>query len=627
MKKALTLIIFLSLLFSLVSCFPNGSKKGAPGCGTVPSSKEALPMEIDETMKEHVHFYDPEDGDSIKLSQCKYDGCHVLGRIVGEDEMAPVLKELFYCDEKKEEITAFCREFYDDIKQAKPYDPERDAYKENSLLSIISRKAVKKAELLDEYRDIVSDIDDVAELFSLLNNGLYAKQSAENRQFATEFQEYYYKIELACYNSMYREYVFREEDGWDSETLDDEIDTAQEYSDKELTELQDAADALDDEISGMDDPFSSDAPELMEKYVEASNALARRLGYSDYYDYAFSNEYFRDYTYGDIASFTSYVKEYIVPLWVEYDEKNIYDSVSEMPDFAYSSVYGSFVTDDDACASLYSFLKKVEACQSGKDSYYESADNAFKLGRVRTSVDSGAFGTAFTGYLSCVGSPYMCFTNNYTGVLTFVHEHGHYFACIEDSSDQVSFDVNEAQSQGAEMLYFAHLEDFFEGHSDASYGACLDHKIYTDLMTIIECCAVNEFEMALYSNDFSGVEDPDGKIADGVTSDEYDYLFDCILSDYGLTADRPLWRISALGNPCYYISYAVSLIPSFEVLVLSKTEGFESAAKAYLSFFEFPFDAGFEERDVSDVEYMCSFAGLASPFEESSFASICNALG
>ena len=146
-------------------------------------------------------------------------------------------------------------------------------------------------------------------------------------------------------------------------------------------------------------------------------------------------------------------------------------------------------------------------------------------------------------------------------------------------------------------------------------------------MTIIECCAVNEFEMALYSNDFSGVEDPDGKIADGVTSDEYDYLFDCILSDYGLTADRPLWRISALGNPCYYISYAVSLIPSFEVLVLSKTEGFESAAKAYLSFFEFPFDAGFEERDVSDVEYMCSFAGLASPFEESSFASICNALG
>ena len=190
----------------------------------------------------------------------------------------------------------------------------------------------------------------------------------------------------------------------------------------------------------------------------------------------------------------------------------------------------------------------------------------------------------------------------------------------------MSYDVNETQSQGAELLYTLYLRDFLDERGISGYKKAATELIAFDLLSVVYSTANDEFERALYTGAYDGIPDPQGKFADGISADEYDYLYERILSTYEFETGDNYWRNTVTKSPCYYISYAVSMTASLGIFAKAEISGYEKGVEAYLKLFEFPLTEEYENRDVSDVEFMCESAGIGSPFEKGAYALISKAL-
>jgi oligoendopeptidase F len=101
--------------------------------------------------------------------------------------------------------------------------------------------------------------------------------------------------------------------------------------------------------------------------------------------------------------------------------------------------------------------------------------------------------------------------------------------------------------------------------------------------------AVNEFEIAVYTNTYTGTNS-DVIMADGqITSNEYDNLFTSILSDFGLenVGSKTYWRYVTIAQPCYYISYSVSLLASMQLFAVAQQQSFMLAVQSYIRLIEY----------------------------------------
>lgn len=625
MKRVLSLIFALLLAVSLPSCVKIELIE-PPSCVGFEVQSELTVEDEYASLGKHTHFFDSPDGDCIKLVKCAFDGCWVYGRYMN-DGADGVFDDYLNSEDKWREITSFCNTFLNELRTVERYDPELHAFSEDSPLFDASRGAVEKMKKLDDYAEFVSDLEDVMYFHFRVDAKAYDKAYREAESFSVLFTEKYSKIEVAAYNSAYREYLFRADDGWDEEKLEAEIASAKASSDEATADIARRINATSRLIELIKDPMSSeDTPRLLSRLVNANNEFAKSYGYDNYFEYAQSNVYGRDYQTDTIDLFISYVKKYITPLlWNYQNRMNGGFEISNY--FLVNSVFAGSVRDDRDCAdAIYAFLKKMESA-GGPVSYYESANNALKEGRLRVVKGGGDYLTAFTHYIAGLSMPMMCFSEDYLKVDSFIHEHGHYYAYLTDSSDQVSYDVNETQSQGAEFLYLDFLSEYLSSLGVEGYKYVETQTLYSNIISIINCACCTEFEKVLYTGDIGSLTDPEGRFADGITYDEYDYLYDRILSEYDIASGyERYWRITVPASPCYYISYSVSLIPSIEFFMLAKEKGFDAGARAYLSIFEFENTEEYENRDVCDVDYMCRIAGIGSPFEEDTFIKLYDTL-
>ena len=625
-KRIIAVVLLVCILTAMTSC----SMRSAEGLirafaqifhiGGEPDPDPAPP--------DHECIFKARGDDRVKLVKCSVEGCDRYGRPDDDGSFAELIDEYKDFSGKKKEIFDFCDRFSDLLAKAPKYDHAKHAYKKGSKLEKESAEAVKMAEKLDEYYDYVRDVFNAVDLFYFSDVSEYGDLYKEAEEFSDEFEKRYYELEIASYECAYREYLYPESEGWTEDVLSDEIEYAEVHSKDELIGLVDAIQDISYKIDQLPDTHSSDdVCDLYAQLIDANNEMARYLGYDDYYAYAMENEYGREYSIENIESFTELVKDDLVPLMWSY-----YMNYSELPDqvegdFKNSVLYGSFLDDPVACEALYGFLKRVEAVQpDGEISYYDSANDAFKHGNLVYSDSENVYKTAYTDYLYEKKTPMMFFSDMYSDVQSYVHEHGHYHAALTESADPVSYDFNEIQSQGAELLYTAYLEEFFDEKGEKGYKDAVTEMIAFDLLTVVYSLADDEFERALYSGDFDGINDPDKLLSDGVTPDEYDYLYACILEGYDFEYGDSYWRNTVTKSPCYYISYAVSMVTSLEIFAEAKNRGFDAGAAAYLGLFECPLDDGYEDKELSDIEYFCKYAGLGSPFEQASYNEIKNAL-
>jgi hypothetical protein len=93
---------------------------------------------------------------------------------------------------------------------------------------------------------------------------------------------------------MFREFFF---EGATEEEINAFLFDSNALADEEYTKLKNRNDAIELEFNGLSNPeSSSNVPELYAEFVKNNNAMAIRLGYANYLEYAYENVYDRDYT-------------------------------------------------------------------------------------------------------------------------------------------------------------------------------------------------------------------------------------------------------------------------------------------------------------------------------------------
>ena len=397
-------------------------------------------------------------------------------------------------------------------------------------------------------------------------------EAAENfewmRAFAADVSTRLSRLYRLVYDSPAKEVFFR---GWTQEDIRMALLYA-DAADDELAALQREYDELLVEYYELQqsESFIEESAELYEKAVRINNDIAQKLGYENYMDYAYEFVFLRGYAPEDIAAVRAYVKEHLVPLYQRVDaELTLMESdmrQSEI-DAINALMYQEYNSPD-----VQAYMKMVG--KGFSDTYTDMMDKQNFCFAYNAEVSRDG---AFTDWLAAQGHPYVYMGANYADAFTFVHEFGHYYAFSVDANRAVSNDLVELQSQGNEWLYLAYLS---EQNNDIASMYTVLYRLYNDIGSVILCLAVDEFEQSVYENP-ALCENPAS----------LDALFTEILSGYidpgafggGISE---YWHYVTFDAAGYYVSYAVALIPCFELYFMAETD-LESAVQTYLLLSEY----------------------------------------
>jgi oligoendopeptidase F len=162
-------------------------------------------------------------------------------------------------------------------------------------------------------------------------------------------------------------------------------------------------------------------------------------------------------------------------------------------------------------------------------------------------------------------------------------------------------DIDEIHSQSDELLFMPYYKEIY---GEDAYKTISKYELNSNLGSIVSGCVYDKFEQAVFAGDYDSV-------------DELNELYASICTEYGLTSAADYgWTIvqHLFLYPFYYISYAVSLIPSLEIYSAS-LEDREKGIDMYNDLF----DGTIECTGFIDL---MNKSGFDNPFEEETIAGI-----
>lgn len=414
---------------------------------------------------------------------------------------------------------------------------------------------------------------------------------------------------------------------------------------------QDYSDAYDAYVAG----YAKAVSELYSQFVDLNNQLAGLVKtsggaqvYDNYMQYSYELEYNREYTPSDVTAMRNYVKTYIAPIYqafvqechnqMEYDEYYYeyywdFGNDSTNEDYYYSfgeSIFqdSSYEYFDDtvfAVNNIGNYLNQMNACNVN---FGSEAEKLFRTGNYFTGTEETAY-TYYINFTNKAGKPIVYFGEDdncyYQNAFTFVHEFGHYMQEIINGDAAISFDLDETQSQGNEMLFLAWLGRNAGTKYATGYKAVKYDQLLTILETILSSTAVDEFEYAIYNNDCSayyttGKGESYWMKNGAINCERYQELYEAILATYD-TEDGELaywygdyWQYVVFDSACYYISYAVSALPALELFVLE-----ENSQGAGVTAYGKLFDTQSQSLPYTQALTHC---GLNNPFEQALYTLV-----
>lgn len=421
--------------------------------------------------------------------------------------------------------------------------------------------------------------------------------------FSSEAQlstrENYYSLLKELYDTSYRATVFEGWSQWD-------INYILSYSTDESTLQTEYNNLLVEynNLSEYDRNYSSKVETIYKKIVTNRQSLASAYNYKNYSEYAYTEVYGREYTPTSVKSMIALVKQYVVPMYIA-----VIDKLEEME---YSDNYSDFYYEYYNLKNS-KFFYLLDTIKPYFESYGELDDyfmHFFDNKSYILGFDSAKSARmAYTTYLSYYNTPiiYMGADDSgyYQSGTTFVHEMGHYASyVVSEGADNMSYDIAEMQSQGNEWLYTYYLKDKM---SDDAYTYYVYDALADALMTVIISCVVEEFEQYVYN-------------ATSLKDVQLDTVMQSITKSYsGLSSTLnqimpDYWRSVCLDNPEYYISYAMSMIPSIELYAVAVDKGFDQAKLLYEDIVCNYYDSNFTN--------FVSSLNLYTPFEAGAYTYI-----
>ena len=425
-------------------------------------------------------------------------------------------------------------------------------------------------------------------------------KSQELSFLANDYHARLVRLYEPIYDSVYSEEFYMD---WEEEEIQKALKMGKMYSDK-YVELKNKGDEYARKYEALDqtsDSFLADSASYYYDIVQNNLNLAKEMGEQSYTEYAYDMVYGRDYTPEDARYFHQYVKEYVVPLGKSSLQdlqgyKNLNSVLS-----ATQKLIDTSVTSDEMEKILTPYYKTL-------GNHYSKAFENFNQHYFSVNNKNSLKG-AYTFYLNYYRQPVCFFGPGSQALMTYIHEQGHYSAFYSSGGSIDSVDLCEVQSQSNEWLYLSYISS---DYSEKDYLYLAKNFLLNDILTITMSACCDAFEQYVYAHPELKAGDYDRVFVEQAEElGAYDFLKSAMSYP-----PENYWHYAIVSNSLYYLSYAVSLIPTLEIYVTAEEQGFEQAVRLY--------------ETLSDVETGETFlevlekAGLSSPFDEQVFRRIQN---
>lgn len=374
-----------------------------------------------------------------------------------------------------------------------------------------------------------------------------------------------------------------------------------EQDNKAITELEEANAELEreyDKLSPNSADYSEKVEIIYEQFVANNQKIAELSGYENAYEYLSETSYDRYYSEEERTAFWEYLKEYVIPMytWASNEFMGLMDKqddLDEVYDFIDASI--DLKTDKYLNGYINSFDNSLKAKMKGM-----SEKNAAYF--AQSSLSAGA---AYASYSSYYDEAFTFFGAGYQGLLTVVHEMGHYISFDSYSLSNMGFDLAETHSQGNEWLMLYYLNDKMD--RQMFYKRLLYYRLTSGFQSVVYSALVDAFEYAVYT-----AETP-------VKAGEFMDLMEEVARGFGIYSTWDKYYNYALrvviSSPVYYMNYATSEIASMGFYSIAKIEGYEVAQEVYRALQE--------DCDISKpYGQILKDIGLNSPFEEQTYIDL-----
>lgn len=336
--------------------------------------------------------------------------------------------------------------------------------------------------------------------------------------------------------------------------------------------------------------------------VKNRNARAQIYGYDNYAEYVYTDLYNRDYTIEEIKSVYAAVKEYIVPVLSEVEERVYAGNLNDL-------LYMDYLTEDYVIEVVGRHMGDIDPALA--EVYQYMVDHHL----YDIDYDPNKMNVGYTTTLYEYQEPFIFNTPDYSyyDLETMIHEFGHYNEAFHAGTtlitDVTNMDVAEIHSQGLELLYLEYADDVYgEGLGDTARQMVLYQMLYS----VIDGCLYDEFQNAVFAADHD------------MTEEEVNQLFRRLSEEYGYvyydTEDAAYDWVDVphtFSSPMYYVSYGTSALAALDIWTIAQ-EDRQAGIDKYMELTTYGLTTTYCE--------LLEKCGLKSIFEEETIREIAQAV-
>ncbi len=333
------------------------------------------------------------------------------------------------------------------------------------------------------------------------------------------------------------------------------------------------------------------------EYLKAAQKYAESYGYENYYACETDWTYYRDYGKEEREQFREYVKQYIVPLYLEYDSRSdkLYDRLGIFARYD-SDLYTYKAYDQFEENYIFLYLDSLP------ESIGDRMRDAFEQGNIIIGDTENSLKTALVADVSDM--PVCYFHKDMLDLVTVSHELGHYCQnLIESGIRGISYDMKEVCSQANTLLMLRYLRDEIDTRAYEAFEVYeISNLLYQTVLETVK----DEFDEIVFS-------DPN---AYTYTAEELTAIMEELIVEYGIDEiggsmenyAKTYWHRQGIYQPVYRLSYGTSALVAFQLYRIAD-EDYDEATERYRLFVE---TVDTESSFLGALEN----AGLYSPFDE-----------
>ena len=294
--------------------------------------------------------------------------------------------------------------------------------------------------------------------------------------------------------------------------------------------------------------------EIYLQIIANNKKLAESIGYDSYNSYIEKVSFHREIDEGTRQSIREWVKDMVVPLYIELFNSLSMDEVNNIVRKKYDSNFVKETIEDG-------LTRLSDSCSEE----FRKLDNN---GLLQFDDIKGRSKSNYTTYLFSYDVPYASVYRSgfYTDIGGILHEFGHVYGYkISGVNIETNMDVFEALAQSMNGIFWA----------DRYHCNGVDTELLINTLNIFQTAILSavydEFEERVYT-------------ADVMSAAELDFLFQEIVNRYGLGNGSEMgvgnWSDNMLlfENPFYYSHYMYSSVPTL-IIFSQALEDMEEAKK------------------------------------------------